>query len=105
MIVVTRKYTRPSADVAWHTDVPAHELLDNALMKRLKIVYIKSGKLKMQHWNQLDDLNRVHVSVWDSQESFEQYDTDPEFNEFMRLRDAYNSAVGITIGPKEFSDF
>lgn len=89
MIKVTRTYTRPNTNVAFHTKViNASHLVEN-YDKTKKRLYIKNELSE-------DRLSLLHIALWDSHESYEEHRRDPKCIEYFNARDAYNQRVGIT---------
>ena len=103
MITVTRKYTRPSVDVAWHFSKTEYAAELTEFKEHLRENYIVTGKLLFQEPTE-DLLTMTYTGIWDSRESFDLYDVDPILQKYWSIKDQYNASVGITMGPKEITN-
>jgi len=98
MIKIKRQYTRPSVDIPWHG-----KILSSTEFKLKLQTYIDSGKHISYNVSFSEDgLQMFYEGVWASREDFDEYDVDPDLTPYWDIRNAYNEAVGITIGPKIF---
>lgn len=99
MIICTRVYTRSNPNIPWHGQV----LMTSAVNQKL-VSYSTSGKMiNVEKTFSEDGLTFTHKSYWLDQTAFDEYDNDPDLQEFWQQRNAYCQAVGITIGPKDLA--
>lgn len=97
MFELTRTYTRPNTDTPWHG-----EIIDKTeFINRLSSVYIEPKKILSNSTSISEDgLSKTFHMLFDSEESYIQYDTDPILNTFWSARAEYNTVMGIIMGPK-----
>jgi quinol monooxygenase YgiN len=68
------------------------------------VSYSTSGKMiSVEKTFSEDGLTFTHKSCWIDQAAFDEYDNDPELQEFWQQRNSYCAAVGINIGPKDLA--
>ena len=104
MFVITRRYTRPSTDIMWHTEKSDYILELEEFRNHLFATYVNTEKLLFQETQIENELTMCYTGMWDSKESFDQYDTDTILQKFWTIKDQYNQSVGIITGPKETSE-
>ena len=90
MIKASKTYHRPDASVPWH-----YKIIDgkSEFMNRMREVY--SAGLLFKDQIHSDDLTVTFITVWDTQELYEQYKSDPVLNVYWDARNSYNQNAGI----------
>ena len=97
MFTLSRTYTKPDTNTPWHG-----EIIDKTeFSERLNSAYINTNKIVSNSMELSEDaLSLTFHMVFDSEESYIEYDTDPILNNFWSARAEYNTIMGIVAGPK-----
>ena len=97
-IKCTKVTTRPGTDVPWHFD-KSLGIATLELQKYINETYRKTGKLiSDSNFVSKDGLKLTYTALWDSMESYNEYDVDPAFDEFRAKRNAYYASSGCIVG-------
>lgn len=89
MIIVSRKWTRPSTDIKfWQMPAEAAQLFNDRY---------KDKCLYRNRTLENNDLTVVVQTIWDSQESYDAYINDPDMAVQFANRNKYNKDNGIII--------
>ena len=102
MFVITRRYTRPSEDILWYNEKIDFIVELEEFRSHLNSTYVSTGKLLFQETQAENGLTICYTGMWDSKESFDQYNTDVVLQKYWTIKDQYNASVGIIAGPQEF---
>ena len=91
-VITTRTFTRPDASIPWHFEVIEQ---NQEFLKILTERYMNTEKIIHRYVSFSDLVMTVNI-YWDSIQSYNEHNADPDFQEYFRLRDAYNTALNIT---------
>lgn len=91
MILAKRAFRRLSVDIPWHSDILNKSEFD------LRYKEMHQSHLIFQDRDLSTPFIARFVTVWDSQESYDNYRTDEILLKFWALRDKYNEENGITV--------
>jgi hypothetical protein len=91
MILAKRSFKRLSVDIPWHSDIL------NKVEFDLRYKEMHKPHLIFENKNFSDPFIAKFITVWDSQESYDNYRTDEILCKFWKLRDQYNEENSITV--------
>jgi hypothetical protein len=97
-LIVTRTYTRPSIKIPWHFDV-----IDSSPYIDTILSYDTEEKqMDMNIEHSPDGLSFTYRGIWNNEQAWIDYDTNPILEPYWELVFDYYEAMGVVVSPKEF---
>ena len=98
-LIVTRTYTRPSIEIPWHFDI----IDSSPYLERIMSYNTEEKQMDVTIEISPDGLSFTYLGVWNNEEAWNEYDTDPILEPYWEVVFDYYKVMGVVVGPKEFS--